>query len=323
MILKFNDFCDKVIKTNELDYINEQLTVSMDVNDTADELVEFIEGYNGEKVVVESGEGYSITKFKQNPVVDVFGCKCELDLTMYELSPEASVDNLKGLFDARIDYEQNIVDGVIKVNFTLSMAVVMKDGVMIQESRTVLSHELRHAYERATVYNNCPEMDLKKRQDILKKWSNIYNECTCHMKLYRGSSAIMRWLDGEEFYEILGAMYHCDTSEVSAFTQEAYEQCKECKSKQETKLKMKDTDLYKTMDLFENVMHLLESDDVKNAYIENKKRHGFDDFPSIHQLVELIVKRYLKIRTNYGKVLALICGRFEKNEGLDLMDVRY
>lgn len=323
MILKYNDFCDNVIKTDEFDYINEKLTVSMDVNDTADELVEFIEGYNGEKIVVESGEDYSITRFKQNPFVDVFGCKCELDLTMCELSPDASVDNLKGSFDARIDYEQIIVDGVVKVNFTLSMAVAMKGGVMIQESRTVLSHELRHAYERATVYNNCPEMDSKKRQDILKKWSNIYNECTGHMKLYRGSSAIMRLLDGEEFHVILSAMSHCDTSEVAAFTQEAYEQCKECKSKQETELKMKDTVLYKTMDVFENVMHLLENDDVKNAYIENEKRYGFDDFPSIDQLLKLIVKRYLKIRTNYGKVIALICGRFEKNEGLDLMDVRY
>lgn len=321
MILNFNDFCDNVIKTDEFDYINEKLTVSMDVNDTTDELVEFIEGYNREKIVVESGEDYSITRFKQNPVVDVFGCKCELDLTMCELSSTVSDDNTS--FDARVEHEQNIVDGVVKVNFTLSMAVVMKGGVMIQKSRTVLLHELRHAYERATVYNNCPEMDLKERQDIFKKWSDIYNECTGHMKLYRGPSEIMRWLDGEEFYEILGAMYHCDTSEVSAFTQEAYEQCKECKSKQETELKMKDTDLYKTMAVFENVMHLLESDDVKNAYIENTKRYGFDDFPSIHQLVELIVKRYLKIRTNYGKVIALICGRFEKNEGLDLMDVRY
>ena len=213
------------------------------------------------------------------------------------------------------------VDGVSKVNFTLSMNVAMKGGKMIQESRTILSHELRHAYEKATIYNNCPEMDSKKRIDIIKKWNNIYKKCVGHLKL--GRNPLIRWLDGEEFYEILSAMYHCDTSEVSAFTQQAYEQCKDCKSKQETKLKMKDTDLYKTMELFESVMHLLENDDVKNEYIKNTNRYGYDDFPSIHQLAKLITKRYIKIRTNYGKVLALICGRFEKNKGLDLVDVKY
>ena len=77
------------------------------------------------------------------------------------------------------------------------------------------------------------------------------------------------------------------------------------------------------MELFEDVMHLLEDDDVKKSYIENKIIYRLNDFPSIHQLVKLITKRYIKIRTNYGKVLALICGRFEKNEGLDLVDVKY
>ena len=321
MILNFNDFCDNVIKTDEVDYINEKLTVSMDVNDTTDELVEFIEGYNGEKIVVDSGDYYSVSRFKENPVVDVFGCKCELDLNICELSPEVPVEKIEEFFDATTYTKMLFVDGVSKVNFTLSMNVAMKDGKMIQESRSILSHELRHAYEKATVYNNCPEMDSKKRMNIIKKWNNIYRECVGHIKL--GRNPLMRWLSGEEFYEILGAMYHCDTSEVSAFTQQAYEQCKDCKSKQETKLKMKDTDLYKTMELFEDVMHLLEDDDVKKSYIENKIIYRLNDFPSIHQLVKLITKRYIKIRTNYGKVLALICGRFEKNEGLDLVDVKY
>lgn len=321
MILNFNDFCDNVIKTDEVDYINEKLTVSMDVNDTTDELVEFIEGYNGEKIVVDSGDYYSVSRFKENPVVDVFGCKCELDLNICEFSPEVPVEKVDEFFDATTYTKMAFVDGVSKVNFTISMNVVMKDGKMIQESRSFLSHELRHAYEKATVYNNCPEMDSKKRMDITKKWHNIYRKCVGHLKL--GRTPLMRWLDGEEFYEILGAMYHCDTGEVSAFTQQAYEQCKDCKSKQETKLKMKDTELYKTMELFEDVMHLLEDDDVKKSYIENKIIYGFNDFPSTHQLVKLITKRYIKIRTNYGKVLALICGRFEKNEGLDLVDVKY
>ena len=100
MILKFNDFCDNVIKTDEFDYINEKLTVSMDVNDMTDELVEFIEGYNGEKIVVDSGEYYSVTRFKENPVVDVFGCKCELDLNICEFSPEVPVEKIEDFFDA-------------------------------------------------------------------------------------------------------------------------------------------------------------------------------------------------------------------------------
>ena len=321
MILNFNDFCDNVIKTDEVDYINEKLTVSMDVNDMTDELVKFIEGYNGEKIVVDSGDYYSVSRFKENPVVDVFGCKCELDLNICEFSPEVPVEKIEEFFDATTYTKMLFVDGVSKVNFTLSMNVAMKDGKMIQESRSILSHELRHAYEKATVYNNCPEMDSKKRIDIIKKWNNIYCKCVGHIKL--GRNPLMRWLSGEEFYEILGAMYHCDTSEVSAFTQQAYEQCKDCKSKQETKLKMKDTDLYKTMELFDDVMHLLEDDDVKKSYIENKIIYRLNDFPSIHQLVKLITKRYIKIRTNYGKVLTLICGRFEKNKGLDLVDVKY
>lgn len=129
--------------------------------------------------------------------------------------------------------------------------------------------------------------------------------------------------DGSEFYKTLYTIYCCDISEISAFTQETYEDCKDCKSKDEVKIKIKNTDLYVLLKLFDDVLHMFEDDDIQKLYDKNKKRYEFDEFPTIHNLLKLITKRYMKARTNYGKVLALICGRFDKNKGLDLIDVKY
>lgn len=83
------------------------------------------------------------------------------------------------------------------------------------------------------------------------------------------------------------------------------------------------TGLYRLMQLFSQTIDMIESKEVQDIYNENKKKYKFDYFPTIHNLLKLITKRYMKARTNYGKVFALICGRFDKNEGLDLIDVKY
>lgn len=330
MILRFDEFCNKndmslaVKKFDDFDYLNEALSVSMDVNDATDEVVSFIESHTGERTVVERGEICGIMKFGKNPVVSVFGCDCELDLKMYDLSNDV---NLKSFMDnndlgARVITNHNVIDGNVSLNFVIDGEIVMQNGKVAQKSRTVLAHELRHAYEQTMIYNGLPESNRKRILELSRKWREIYRKCVNYIKL-SNSCKIIKMFDGQEFYKILYTIYCCDTSEVSAFTQEAYEYCKECKSKDDVKTRMKNTDLHMLMKLFDNVLHLIEDDDIQKSYNRNKRKYNFDEFPTVHNLLKLIMKRYMKMRSNYGKVLALICGRFDENEGLNLIDVKY
>ena len=330
MILRFDEFCDKndrmfeVKKDDDFDYINETLSVSMDVNDATDEVVSFIESYTGEKITIEQGDICSIVKFRKNPVINVFGCDCEFDLKIYELQNDV---NLKSFvenndFGARIIVNHNVIDGNVSLNFVIRGEIIMQNKKIVQKSRTILTHELRHAYEQTMIYNGLPEFDYRRILELSRKWREIYMKCVNYIKL-SGRYKISKMLDGPELYKIVYVSYCCDVSEVSALTQEAYEDCKDCVSKDEVKTKMKNTDLHMILKLFDSILHMFEDDDIQKTYDRNKKKYYFDEFPTIHNLLKLIMKRYMKIRTNYGKVLALICGRFDENEGLNLIDVKY
>lgn len=325
MILKFNDFYNK--NDNGFDYVNEKLTVSMDVNSATDMVVKFIENFNGDKNVVESDDVYDVIKFKKNPKISVFGCECKLDLTIYDVANDVDVDVVDSVlndndFGARIYSNYNTLNGIVNISFKIEGNILMKNGIISDRSRTVISHELRHAYEQSMIYNGLPEVNRDKIMEISKKWRMIYRASMEYVRLCK-TFMFVKLVDNPTFCKILYTIYCCDVSEISAFTQEAYESCKDCKSKNEVKNKICKTGLYRLMQLFSQTIDMIESKEVQDIYNENKKKYKFDYFPTIHNLLKLITKRYMKARTNYGKVFALICGRFDKNEGLDLIDVKY
>ena len=309
MILSFTDYCNDDCVT-DLDMVNESLSISDSAIKESEKVLDFIKNAinNGEVTEVSKTDQGRILRFVDNPVIKVYGCDCELDFTFFEFYGRPSTDDLKGKFgNANTKFHVSDNGGVTTVNFKISYdSVIIVNGSIHEFSRGIIAHELMHAYIDQKIYNNVPVWSAIRTHSRLKKWYNIYSISTKYIDLYQ-SNIFTRFIDGEYFYEMLFNIYRSDVTEIAAFTQQAYEDCKSCKTLNEIKNKIKKTDLYMIKVALENCLKIMERDDIKEYYNNTKINYGVsNDLPSIYQLTKLFTKRYNKVTSNIGKVITYL-----------------
>ena len=333
MILRFDEFCNEreTMDICPYDYLNETLTVSMDVKFAVDDVVKFIENrIEGDEIIfVEKKDILNcecdMFRFRYNPVCKIFGCDCEFILTFYNIIGDASnitdeqVNNfvLKNNFNAEMNTRSMVINEISHVNFVMRGQLILLNGKVSKFSKSTISHELRHGYISYKMYDGVREDDLKKNIKSTEKWRKTYNLAVKYIQNYKDNE-VERRLTDKSFYNLMYAIYSCDISEVAAFAQEAYDTCIECKTKNEIINKMEDTNLHEMMYVFHNVLKLMNDDTVQNMYSKKKP----DDFPTVHQFIKLVKKRYKKSKTSYGCIITLLCDELDERNEHILIDVK-
>lgn len=322
MILGFDEYISSV-KNEEFDtfdYLNESMSVSMEVRDTVDSMVDFINNVIKNNTTLYKEEySYDVLKIDGDVHMNIFGCDCSFSDVDFHNFPRGDVDDLKNSFT--LENRVGFKNGKSYTEFVLHGSFITLNKKLTNFSKSLLAHELRHAYVFFKIYNGYDRITVNKRLELSKKWKEIYKETISYLKLYN-ESHITQMFDGEDFYRILFSIYRCDVSEIAAFTQQSYERCRRCKTKNEIEEKVKTTDLYRLLKSFENVQNMLCDKDIQELYESKKKFYNIEKLPSVDKLINLIRKRYLKARKNYGNIIVLLFDGIDKFNGSELIEVR-
>lgn len=336
MILRFDEFCNErdrqLMDMSPYDYLNETLTVSMDVKIATDNVVKFLDEKikGGDFISIERKDVLNcecdIFRFRRIPVYKIFGCGCEFDLIFYNITGDVSniMDDqindfaLKNNFNAEMNTGATVIGGTAHMKFVMRGQLILLNGKISKFSKSTISHELRHGYISYKLYDGVSEEDLKRNIKSTEKWRNIYNLAVEYMQDYKSGEIEKRLVDDKVFYNLMYAMYSCDIGEVAAFAQEAYDNCIECMSKDEIMDRMRKTNLHTMIYVFGNVLKLLNNETVQNIY-SRKKPKGF---PSVHRFIKLVMRRYKKAKTSYGNIITLLCDELDERNGYILIDVK-
>ena len=177
------------------------------------------------------------------------------------------------------------------------------------------------------IYNNIPELSAQKRKDSSKKWNDIYDAALSYINKARSDEERNY---SESILDLMFNIYDSDVTEIAAFTQQAYEDCKKCKTVSEVKNKIQETTLYKIKESFKIIL-----DDIdyfmkhhRNQYEKfyNKRKRMVDEcskLPSAHQLQKLFTKRYNKVLSNIGKVISYIKYELEDKDTVKTVIKKY
>lgn len=320
MILKFDNYIkeDKEIYN---DYITEKLSVSLDVSDKTDDIVRHINQQlrnNGVKIIqTVHYDCVDVEKIQLDKCLNVyiFGCECIMNVDIYNLHIKDKGNIQPVLND--IGYDMDIqthtkdVGGYANVFFTITGNLILYDMETSPVSSFKLSHELQHAYMEYKIYDGVPMVSVGERMNRNKKWLGVYDKCCILLKDMNNDMEF-----DKDFYNVVYALYSCDVEEISAFTQQSYEECKGC-SMSEYKDKLKKTMLYKLRYIFKNVLEFLDKPESKTTY-DMWRNNVESKLPLFDQVKKLIEKRYKKIKKNYGNVLVLLEYDLESKNTVEL-----
>ena len=316
MILSFEEYCNNEW-TTDFDIVNESMSISIDVEKETEKIVDLINSsLNGPDIKKEDDGSL---KFIKNPVVKIFDCDCELDFTFVNYLKRGTIAHC----DAKLD-EKN---GISYTIFFLKGYIQIENGKVSEICAAIIGHELRHSYILQKMYNNVPILSAKKRYESEKKWSEIYNSALSYIdKAYADKDRNY----SESILDLMIDIYYSDVTEVAAFTQEAYENCKKCKTVSEVKNKIKDTTLYKMKESFKIILDDMDylMKHHKNQYEKfyNKRKQMIDEcskLPSAHQLQKLCTKGYNKVLSNIGKVISYIKYELEDKDTVKTVIEKY
>jgi hypothetical protein len=303
------------------DYITEKLSVSLDVSDKTDDIVRHINQQlknNGVKIIQTIHyDCVDVKKIQLDKclTVDIFGCECIMNVDIYNLhiNENGNIQPVLNDIGYDMDIQTHIEDvgGYANVFFTITGNLILYDMETSPVSLFKLSHELQHAYMEYKIYDGVPMVSIGERTKRNKKWLAVYNKCCL---LLKDMNKDMKF--DKDFYNVVYALYSCDVEEISAFTQQSYEECKGC-SMSEYKDKLKTTMLYKLRYIFKNVLEFLDKQELMTIY--NEWRNNMQStLPSFDQVKKLIEKRYKKIKKNYGNVLVLLEYDLENKNTVEL-----
>ena len=302
------------------DYITEKLSVSLDVGDKTDDIVRHINQQlknNGVKIIQTIHyDCVDVEKIQLDKCLtaDIFGCECIMNVDIYNLHiKEKGIQPVLNDIGYDMDIQTHIEDvgGYANVFFTITGNLILYDMETSPVSLFKLSHELQHAYMEYKIYDGVPMVSVSERMKRNKKWMGVYDKCCLLLKDMNNDMEF-----DKDFYNVVYALYSCDVEEISAFTQQSYEECKGC-SMGEYKDKLKTTMLYKLRYIFKNVLEFLNKQESMTIY--NGWRNNMESTPpSFDQTKKLIEKRYKKIKKNYGNVLVLLEYDLESKNTVEL-----
>ena len=204
--------------------------------------------------------------------------------------------------------------------------IQVKGGKVSERCAAVIGHELMHAYMFQKIYNNVPYLSAEKIHESQQKWLDIYDAALSYVdKAASGSENY-----SESILDLMYNIYNSDVSEVSAFTQEAYEQCRECKTISAVKDKIQETTIYKMKESFKIILddmdYLMKHHRSQYEKFYNKRKQMVDEcskLPSAHQLQKLFTKRYNKVLSNIGKIISYIKYELEDKDTVKTVIKKY
>ena len=316
MILSFEEYCNNEW-TTDFDIVNESMSISNDVAEETQKILDLINSLlKGTKNIKEKDDGSF--KFIKNPVVKVFGCDCELDFTFVDYLKRGTIAH------CQVNFEE--VNGIVYTDFCLRGHIQVKGGKVSERCAAVIGHELMHAYMFQKIYNNVPYLSAEKIHESQQKWRDIYDAALSYVdKAASGSENY-----SESILDLMYNIYNSDVSEVSAFTQEAYEQCRECKTISAVKDKIQKTTIYKMKESFKIILddmdYLMKHHRNQYEKFYNKRKQMVDEcskLPSAHQLQKLFTKRYNKVLSNIGKIISYIKYELEDKDTVKTVIKKY
>ena len=241
--------------------------------------------------------------YKKHPIEFLYNEKCKLNLTLININDDISNDELK-----RICRQYGIANIIREKGrqtpYTLTATLILNKMELSKYIKSDISHELRHMY----VYLKTIESDGDVVSNKKINWEKIYNYCQEYLHSNEKKY-------GEEFYKIIYAIYSCDKEEIDSFTQQAYTEVKGS-DRCEIKRELEKTDLWDVILNIKEVIDILNKSGYKEKYITLRKYIGNEKLPSFSDLKSLLLKRYKKGYTNYGKLIIRLMDEFEE----DLID---
>lgn len=331
MLLKFDEY-NKFIQLNRTDdnFLNERLSISEDVISETMRVIKYIESEisNGNfKIVsdkeINNGMDYDVIRLS-NYEIKLFDKKCMIYLAIHRFIGDDPSGELNTLgTEATIGVN---IRHLLKthVNFELSGDIILNNDKITEASYAILAHEIRHAYEQVKIYDDKPYFTVRQITEAGKKWTNIYREVNRYLNNSKSAQDLIN-NNEVEFYKIMYSVYMSDVSEISAFTQQAYEQCKKCKTLEDLKNSMKKSKLQTMLDVYTLALDFLKNPEIQANFNEKISKYGLTEIPSFKKLEMLFQKRHKKAKANYGKVFTFIKEEIDSDENGEVIftDVKY
>lgn len=126
----------------------------------------------------------------------------------------------------------------------------------------------------------------------------------------------------EHFYAAIYSIYSSDTTEIAAFTQQAFEMCAECKTKESANRIIENSDLHKIKSLFEVVIEKFNDEKFVSEYDKIKDKIN-KKLPTSNQLIKHLTKRYKKLLDNYSKLKTLVYEMIDDKNDVINVNVKF
>lgn len=216
----------------------------------------------------------------------------------------------------------------VNVDFHLKGGIVFINNKISVYTTETLAHELRHAYERSKMFDSTSLLTVFERKQLHAKWEKIYKNVCDFMYAYKENpfKTMMEFNQGgivmESFFRTMYSLYVSDTSEISAFTQGAYEVCSKCKTKKDVDAELQNSALGKAKCVYEEVLNLFMIPRFVSAYDKMIMKVDEDILPA-KDMEKFLRKRYKKLRTNYGNVKALCYDEIDEKNGVVDSGIKY
>lgn len=298
-------------------YIYESMSVSMECDDVVNMIVNQINNLNRDidnldyKNPPNIGYDCEYFSYKENPIVNIWDKKCELNINFINIKDDISPVNLREICDEIC--LANIIRNISYNNvmsYILNATIVLNKMVSNKYLEVVLSHEIRHAFIYYKRFDGMLLSDIVKKTNSDNDWYKVYDTCRNFIK----SSTVDNNFNGlgEDFYNIIFAIYCSDKEEIDAFTQEAYKDAKSCKSISDIKNTLKKTDLWDNLCNMKRSIYLL-TNEYKEKYKEYRKNiTTLKNLPSYKKMLSLMTKRYEKGYSNFGKLVMRLIDELEE-----------
>lgn len=336
MILRFDEYnkFNGFIKSHTVEddnFLNERLSISEDVISETMRVVKYIESeinkgnYKTIKPTAPNGGlDYDIIRLKNDTITLFDKKKIILNIKIHRFKGYNDDVN-KFETDAKmISSVKKSIFAVLstKVQFELYGNIVIYNGRVSEGSYPVIGHEIRHAYEYLHIYDGKPLFTLTQQIESKKKWKKIYNTVSDYLQNIDEETIDSK--NENDFYQMIYAIYMSDISEISAFTQQTYEQCKKSKTISELKASLKQSKLYMMIDTYKDVFNIIETPEMQKQFNQKIVEYNLD-LPSLNKLTQLFKKRFKKAQSNYGKVFAFIKEEIDSQEDGELIftDIKY
>lgn len=303
MIKLFKDFHSSV-EADINHYIDEAMSVSFDVHQIVQKIEDLLMDENNILYIESDIKEFKTTKFRYlvNPKRFIVGKECEFNLTFINVEDDIPPEQMRAFCrkysSSKVDRIGKSDNEYIDYSYRLTATVVLNNMTIDRTMRSILAHELKHIFVH---------IESTKNGDVEPgNWDKIYGYCEHYLKNCDKY--------GKEFYKVIYALYSCDKEKIDEFTQQAYEDCCDCKSSDDIKKRMKYTELWDIIYKFNDALNILSKEGYGEKFNAIRRYVGVDNLPSASYTASLIRKRYKKAYSNYGKVLMMLID--DLDEGL-------